>query len=425
MDKTRPLGTLIRLSFFLLGFVLAFCFVLYVYGATWDKPDEQATKEKYYHIPKPKWDSPDKAFDEKDLQEKPPKGWYNYDNLNDFIIPDDWPYWVKKRFQKLMRDKEIPAKDKELVRRWARPPLEVNTKWIDSKSDRTKGFILAKADKFNHFTVFKIDPSDGIVEQNFRGKAKIYGLDEDKQYRIYCFDARGYVGGSVTALADKYIRIHDPTASDPSFSTKEGTIYSRTHGLKVVEDPDRDTWVAAQKPRLVGTTYYFPKLYAFNADGALTWDHLPAIGYDSPDDYLADLILKSNGDVIYGSGRVPFKETGTVVDGCNVYEYVLNDPSNGYIVKINKQGNIVWEQTDPGGEVYSLLERDDGGFVYCGVYWATGEGAYDARVWKISDSGVTETWGNGNGYGYFELMTDPYDIELNSSGHYFVVGPAR
>ena len=174
-------------------------------GFTWDINNEDEPERPVWATPQTqKWDQPNKPYEDVEI-DQPDAGWY--DDPRTYPIPAEWPETVRRRFQDLIRAEEMTEKQILRARTWDRSPLRLNTKWIDSKSDKDQGYIFASVPEFNQFTVFKLDPPNGTIHQNMQGKAKIFNLDDNAQYRIIVFDARDVVATGGTASADKYIRI--------------------------------------------------------------------------------------------------------------------------------------------------------------------------------------------------------------------------
>lgn len=193
-------------------FTLILGFTLFLLGATWDKP-QKAEKGQIYTKPS--------GIYEKQKDNRPPKGWYWWNNVGEFKVPETWGTVAIKRFQRLTENNAILPADSKTMLTWARSPLQLDTPWLDAKTGPVENYIIAKADKFSLFTVFKLcdpagNPKEGIVEQDFNGQAKIYGLNEEIQYKIACFDADGVVGTNTTRLTDKWIRqfLHNSGTSE-------------------------------------------------------------------------------------------------------------------------------------------------------------------------------------------------------------------
>ena len=174
-------------------------------GFTWDINNEEEPERPVWETSQTiKWDTPEDPYKDVEI-DQPDAGWYA--DPKKYPIPVEWSDIVRRRYQELTRDEKMTDDQALRARTWDRPPLRLNTKWIDSKSDKEQGYIFASIPEFNRFTVFKLDPPNGTIHQNMKGKAKIFNLDDNTQYRIVAFDARDVVAVGQTAVADKYVRI--------------------------------------------------------------------------------------------------------------------------------------------------------------------------------------------------------------------------
>ncbi len=63
-----------------------------------------------------------------------------------------------------------------------------------------------------------------------------------------------------------------------------------------------------------------------------------------------------------------------------------NGKSDAWIIKIDKNGNKIWDKTFGGSdwdEAYSIIETKDGGYLVAGKTWSYGNGRSDAWIIKL------------------------------------------
>ncbi len=322
-------------------FILISCFMLFT-GSTWDAERTQQPKTLYENQGGVKWETQPSDKAEVD---QPDPGWFR--DPSSYPVPDSWPEWAKRRFQKISYSNgSLEPFRKEMM--WDKPALDVNTKWIDALADKSKGAIEVQVSSFSHFTFIVLDPPQGIVDQDFQGNAKVYGLDDTKQYRIVAFDARGFLGMAVTAISDKYVR------ALPDSTDNFGTVRNPVMAQKVVEDPNRDLWASVYQPEWTGATYRFIDIYSIDPMGKVkaSFEVPLYTSYIRP--WLSDLILETNGDVTFS----------TCEDPMGLSSYL--GPS--WISRLEKSGATVWTTpTDEIGSSICIAPLQDGGYVYGGA----------------------------------------------------------
>ena len=387
-------------------------------GATWNtnEPPEQL---KWSLLDGAKWDIQESPYAESQV-DQPDPGWYR--SPLEYRIPVEWPDFAKSTFLEVGQ-KELSEKWKAILG-WSVDELPANTKWAYGHASKDSGYIEINLSQFSFFAMFRIEP-EGTLDQDFKGNAKIYGLDEQRQYRIHAFDALGYLGSLTTAITDKYIRVYDESGADPVFNTDQ---YSRTHALHVFEDPNGAAWVATQDPLLSGAAYYFPNLTTYDQSGKKRWSYRPLMGYNDPDTWEAGILHnRSDGAVIYATGRVPYLTTGYYYDGAgNVYTaYDLSSPSTGYIAKVAYSGSTVW-QFQPAAGAYKIIGNTAGtGYTFVGNYWGAGDYYWYGTLGQVNTSGTTITWGNSSTFVTEDLddvIAMWWSITKNSEGHYIAAG---
>ncbi|MEO0286250.1 MAG: hypothetical protein ABIM31_05520 [candidate division WOR-3 bacterium] len=110
---------------------------------------------------------------------------------------------------------------------------------------------------------------------------------------------------------------------------------------------------------------------------------------------------------------------GYVVAGYT-YSYGAGE-SDVYLLKIDESGNKVWERTYGGSnydEAYSICPASGGGYVVAGFTWSYGAGYYDVYLLKIDESG-NKVWERTYGGGNWDYA---YSICPASGGGYVVAG---
>jgi len=147
--------------------------------------------------------------------------------------------------------------------------------------------------------------------------------------------------------------------------------------------------------------------------------------------------LASNGNVewqkAYGGGGDDWlhaiqqtSDGGYIVAG-TTYSFLEGwwDPCNGWILKLDANGNIEWQKVLMiGGEqqIYDIRQTSDGGYIAVGATWdAYPGGCYDLWVVKLDSDGHIQ-WQKAYGRG----GKDPWDIgravQQTSDGGYVVAG---
>ena len=82
------------------------------------------------------------------------------------------------------------------------------------------------------------------------------------------------------------------------------------------------------------------------------------------------------------------KDGGFVVAGWT--KSFSNDKSNIYLMKIDKDGNVVWQKVYGGNNIdkaYAITNTKDGGFIVVGETKSFGNGGSDVYIMKIDDKG--------------------------------------
>ena len=98
-----------------------------------------------------------------------------------------------------------------------------------------------------------------------------------------------------------------------------------------------------------------------------------------------------------------------------------NDPSNVYILKLNADGSLDWQETFGGtawDEAYSIQQTTDGGYIVAGSTSSFGSGYYDLYILKLKSDGSLDwqkTFGGSNN-------DEAYSIQQTDDGGYIVAG---
>jgi len=96
--------------------------------------------------------------------------------------------------------------------------------------------------------------------------------------------------------------------------------------------------------------------------------------------------MKKN-DIAYAI--TPTKDGGFIVAGCT--EALDNGESRVYLIKIDENGNIIWEHVFSGETTYAITPTGDGGFIAAGYTKSFGNGKSDVYLLKIDEDGNI-TW---------------------------------
>ena len=115
----------------------------------------------------------------------------------------------------------------------------------------------------------------------------------------------------------------------------------------------------------------------------------------------------------------PTKDGGFIVAG---FTYSFgNGRKDIYILKIDKNGNKLWERTYGGRNsdiANSIIPTKDGGFIVAGFTYSFGNGKYDVYLIKI-DKNLNKIWQKTYGRNEYEKV---YDITPTKDGGFIVVG---
>jgi gliding motility-associated-like protein len=110
-----------------------------------------------------------------------------------------------------------------------------------------------------------------------------------------------------------------------------------------------------------------------------------------------------------------------VPDGFMIVGYTTTGGGNqdGYVVKIDHQGNIIWEKKYGDTNAFTQITKaNNGGYILLGDFINTAGGGYDVIIMKISENGETQwakTFGRGDNdrapvYGTIIKLNDGYII---------------
>lgn len=336
--------------------------------------------------------------------DSPDAGWHR--SAADYRVPSSWPDWVQTRFNELAAY-GMTDSDKSLAETWAFSPLKLSTQWMDAKADKNVGSIEVNVSDFSFFTFVMTDPSDGIIDQTFQGKAKIYGLQDDKQYRIYAWDAMGMLGKNVTAVSDKYI--HTLIQQPDNLGSGRTPVMAQ----KVVEDPNKDLWVSVYAPIGMGANYQFVDVYSIKAEGDVRTKFRVPLTTSYVKSWLTDLLLEDDGDVTFCASEMP-----------DAVGYV--GPS--YVARLKTSGQTIWEVQQDLVRPASSIQKIPQGYAYAGIDWNPTGAAWGVAAvtqyssfCKLNVSGYTypfigSTWWS-SGETKHTLDYGVWDMVTSSSGN--------
>ena len=124
-------------------------------------------------------------------------------------------------------------------------------------------------------------------------------------------------------------------------------------------------------------------------------------------------------------GEEAFFQADQTIDGGYVavgntasFGYPPGHFSNGWVLKLDQNGNVVWQKAFGGEDISSVDETSDGGFVVAGTVGV--EGRAEAWVFKLDVSGSI-VWARA-----FEaaVRTEAYSVQQTHDGGYVVAGEA-
>lgn len=338
---------------------ILFCFI-FCLGATWES-SPTTPSIKWSTTEGVKWSTGTDTYDSSKV-DSPDVGWYR--DAITYPIPSSWPQWAVARFNQFAHN-GMSDDDRAFSAIWAAPNLNLSTVWMDAKADKNVGSIEVKVGQFSYFTFIMTDPNDGIVDQDFQGNAKIYGLQDDKAYRIMAWDGTGLLGQNVTAVSDKYI--HALIVQPDNLGS------GRTPAMaqKVVEDPNKHLWVTAYAPIGMGAAYQFVDVYSIKAEGDVRSKFRVPLTTSYIKTWETDLLLEENGDAVFTAAETP------------------NGPYQGpaFVARIAKDGQTVWQTPLDQTESALAIVKSDRGYIYVGCNW-------DGQQDYACLSGITEQIGN-------------------------------
>lgn len=388
----KPSKILLHVLLFYLSMLLVMAIGFKVYGADWVPEGENRNTWAVTEEKGVKWTPGSNPYETPEI-DQPALGFYR--TPQDYSIPDSWPQWAKNRFSGLSGG--LSEADKKFMGIWSRPPLNTNTKWIDAKADKNTGAIEVTIPNFNLFTFVGIIPVGGTIEQDFKGHAKIYNLNDDLRYKIYAWDATDLKGTMITAISDKYIRAL--SIGNDLWGGARRPIMAQ----EVVEDPNKDIWTSVYDIDWNGSLYRFIDLYRLDKDFNIKakFEVPLRTSYIKPWD--TDLILKDNGNVVMAACESPEGYTQ------------FNGPS--FIAEIDrKTGATVWQTPQNNISSALAITKANLGYVYGGINYDRADFTQNPKsgddagfsgednsadlnnrwgiLGRINESGVTLNWGS-------------------------------
>ncbi|MEW5816145.1 MAG: hypothetical protein AB1798_12220, partial [Spirochaetota bacterium] len=189
-----------------------------------------------------------------------------------------------------------------------------------------------------------------------------------------------------------------------------------------LNDSGNEIW----KKTFGGTGFETALIVEQTTDGG----YILAGGVQARTDATADLnvwILKldDNGNIVwektYGGDKDDRVHSGQQTsDGGYIFAGGKGD-ADFWVFKLDSTGNLNWEKTYGGTEsemANSIQETDDGGYIVAGSTWSYGEGLYDVWVLKIDIYG-NEAWSKSYGGANHDQA---YSVRQTFDGGYVVVG---
>ncbi len=186
------------------------------------------------------------------------------------------------------------------------------------------------------------------------------------------------------------------------------TLWTRTiggsladKGNSIIETADSNILVAGVRTTISDSTQAY--VLKFDKDGVLIWDSLyGGTAYEGAN----DIITTQDGNIVFTGTSTSF--------GVGDKDY--------YVVKINQNGNIIWEQVfnDVGDEEgFAIHEISNGNLMNVGYTKATGAGEKDAKIFLITSGGW---WGGQNSSfgGYVDDIAKA--VTINTDGVIHMAG---
>lgn len=345
-------------------------------GASWYTGQDPFTPQ-WYNVPTVEWSKTEDAYSETTELTQARTGYTR--NFETAEAPSGITGYLYERFQDLTKE-ELNQKWLDETGVWYRDPLPASTKWADSKAGSEIGQIKIALNDFRHFTVFRLDPPDGYIDQDFQGNAVIHGLNDDKRYHIHAWDGLGYVGNHVVAISDKYIRGLN------LLPDSYGGGRNPAMGQKVVADPNSALWMSAYQVEPYGLSYRFVRVYSIDQSGKVNSSFQVPLTTSYVKTWETDILLEDDGDVVFAACETP---SGAGYTG----------PS--YIGRIERSGQTVWEADATVRPALGITKRP-GGYAYIGVDWNPSGTAYGSTggvtqygsLCKIDAVGVGSNWGS-------------------------------
>ena len=158
--------------------------------------------------------------------------------------------------------------------------------------------------------------------------------------------------------------------------------------------------------------------------GYLLTGSVTPTGNGFSDAWLLKLDYKGNvaWSKTYGRGNEAFSMAEQTNDGGYVAAgntgTIGPHDSNGWVLKLDRDGNILWEEAFEGEDIHSIDQASDGGFVVAGTVGVS-KGAY-AWVFKLDPTGMM-VWQRAFGV---TTYNPAYSVQKTHDGGYIVVGEA-
>lgn len=332
------------------------------FAGTWATPQDQQSGT-LWHIDKQKSYTGSNPFEEAQISQ-PDDGYYR--DPKDFPIPSSWTSTMVNRFISIGSGyADLSSSDL-----WSAGTVNLDTKWSDSKSVE---YVTASVNTFNIFTYFYTVPATAVIEQDFKGHARISNLRDNQRYKVYCYDFAGKVGTNVIALASEYIKVL-PGGTD-TFGGNRYPIMAQ----EVVEDPNKDIWASVYDIDFDGTNYRGIDIYQIDKDFNIKskFEVQSSVTFIRP--WESDFILKDDGNLVFAASETP--------DGYGGYD------GSAYIAEIDKDtGATIW-QADPNqtGSCLGIVETPQG-YAYGGASWNSSGEQY-GNIVKLDNELFHDEWG--------------------------------
>jgi len=289
--------------------------------------------------------------------------------------------------------------------------------------------------------VLKLNSDGSLAWQKTFG-----GSGRDCAYSIQQTADGGYIVAGVTTSfgaghEDAYVLKLNSDGSLAWQKTFGGSYYDYAYSVKQTTDGG---YIVAGYTNSFGAGYNDVYVLKLNSDGSLAWQKtFGENGYDeaysvqetTDGGYIVAGYTKSFGAGGYDVYILKLNSNGTLIwqetfEGSSAYSIqqttdggyiVAGYTGDAYVLKLNSDGSLAWQKTFGGAGVdyaYSIQQTTDGGYIVAGYTNSFGAGYEDVYILKLNSDGSLAWQKTFGGNGYDEARS----IQQTTDGGYIVAG---